>query len=114
MTGQPNAQSSEAPTHAADRVLASRLHLRRDAGGLRATYRWFAWKKLFIYLPGATLFLFFGLLLAGFAARPTSNPGQFLLVMLSASGMLLFGFVGLYLTAAILINRTEFTIFPDR
>ena len=47
------------PIHHSASDLAEKLHLQREFGELRATYRWFSWKRLLIYLPGTILFLFF-------------------------------------------------------
>jgi hypothetical protein len=51
-----------------DLAARARLRLQEDFGQMRATYRWFSWKRLLIYLTSTVVWLLALLLVAVFVS----------------------------------------------
>ena len=102
------------PIHHRASDLAERLHLQREFGELRATYRWFSWKRLLIYLPGTILFLFFCGVCIWLGITPPLNLGKCLYTAIMGGVLLIVGLWGLYCITAVLANRTMIEITFDQ
>jgi hypothetical protein len=113
MENLPFSQSSEEQIQEDEAALASKLNLQRGFGELCATYRWFSWKRLLIYLPGTILFLFFGVIMASFRLTDLSGIAAFLDTAIMGV-CLIVGLWGIYRITAVLTNRTMIEIAFDR
>lgn len=109
MENIPGFQPVGGSTFRNDPALDARLHLEHGYGILRATYRWFCWKRLLIYLPGTVLFLLFSSFLTPKDFRD-ATPAGFLIVIVIWGATLLASLWGLYQIMAALMNRTTFEI----
>ncbi len=96
-----------------DEASRARLHLQEGFGELHASYRWFSWKRLLIYVPGTILFVFLGILFSWLDLTFSSRSGVSILTITEA-GLLIVGLWGIYRITAVLINRTVIVIASDR
>lgn len=109
MENFPGFQPVEGSTFRSDPALDARLHLERGYGTLRATCRWYCWKRLLIYLPGTVLLLATGILFLWRDAVSVVQDRKLdasMLWMIFWVGFLIAGLWGLYQVAASLINHT--------
>ncbi len=92
----------------------ARLRLQEDFGQLRATYRWFSWKRLLIYTPGTILFMFFGILFSWLDLTFSPRSGVAAILTITWAGLLIAGLSGLYLITVALLNRTKIDIASNQ